>query len=488
MIYCPAPSTGSSLKPTCAALDFREMAPQAAHPHLFVRNGQTHTRLAQDGALASATPGIPAGLLSALERFGTMNRQKLLKQPIEVAQKGFKFTSHEEAAASMRWKAMNPAAKKIFGCQDQLPCPPGTLIRQKDLAQVLRQISKHGRRGFYEGEVANKLVQGIQSAGGILTREDFKEYKPQWRTPITTTFHGLEVISMPPPSSGGIILTQLLKYASFAEQEGRFQFGFGSASTLHAIIHAMSLAFADRAQFLGDPDFVKAPWEPLLADSYLKERWRTFQPKRAQLPPQAGQIERNEPQHTTHLSVIDRQGNAVSMTLTVNNNYGSGFVPPGTGVVMNDEMDDFSANPGTPNQFGLIGEQANQIESKKRPLSSMTPTLVRDSHGEVRMAIGGAGGPRIVTSVFLSLLNRISFEMSLQDALAAPRIHHQWIPQTVHLEKFGFAYEVRKSLSEKGYSIQEVTSLAKVHALEKLNNGRITGAADPRGEGASVAE
>ena len=155
---------------------------------------------------------------------------------------------------------------------------------------------------------------------------------------------------------------------------------------------------------------------------------------------------------------------------------------------MNDEMDDFSANPGTPNQFGLIGEQANQIESKKRPLSSMTPTLVRDSHGEVRMAIGGAGGPRIVTSVFLSLLNRISFEMSLQDALAAPRIHHQWIPQTVHLEKFGFAYEVRKSLSEKGYSIQEVTSLAKVHALEKLNNGRITGAADPRGEGASVAE
>ena len=487
MIYCPHPSQGGT-RPPCAALDFRETAPQAAHPELFIRNGKLNTHLAQNGALASATPGIPAGLLTSLKRFGTLSRQKILSQPIQVAQNGFRFTFHEEVAAYKRWHAMNPAAKKIFGCPDQLPCPPGTVIQQKDLAKVLQSLSREGSRGFYEGEVAQKIIQGIRSAGGILSLKDLKEYEPKWRTPMVTPFKDQEIISMPPPSSGGVILAQLLKYAALAEQQGQFQSGFGSTASLHAFIHSMSLAFADRAHFLGDPDFVSTHWEHLIEDSYLKNRWKTFNPKKAKLPQHAGEIEQAEPQHTTHLSVMDRLGNAVSMTLTVNNNYGSGFVPPGTGIVMNDEMDDFSANPGAPNQFGLIGEQANRIESKKRPLSSMTPTIVRDEQGEVRIIIGGAGGPRIVTSVFLSLMNRMIFGMSIQDALAAPRIHHQWIPKKVDFERFGFAHEIKQALHQKGYEMNEVTSLAKVHALERLKNGRITGAADPRGEGASASE
>jgi len=487
MIFCPQTSPEEEKKP-CTALDFRETAPKAAHPNLYISEGKANTKLAQNGALASATPGIPAGLLEALARHGSLSRQKVLSKPIQIALQGFPFTSHEEVAAYSRWSAMNPEAKKQFGCKNNLPCPPGTIIKQRDLAQVLKYIARDGRRGFYEGEVARKIIRGLRDDHGILTLEDLREYKPQWRDPIITNFQGQELILMPPPSSGGIILTQLLKFASFAEDEGNFKLGFGSVPSLHAIIHGMSLAFADRAHFLGDPDFIKTDWKRLLEESYLKKRWKNFDSKKAKLPEKAGELEVNEPQHTTHLSVIDRHGNAVSMTLTVNNNYGSGFIPPGTGVVMNDEMDDFSAQPGTPNQFGLTGDQANAIESKKRPLSSMTPVILRDQNGEVRVVIGAAGGPRIVTSVFLSLVNRLSFRMSLQDALAAPRIHHQWVPQQVNLERFGFPYETRESLTQLGYTIHEVTSLAKVHALEKLQDGRVTGAADPRGEGASVAE
>ncbi len=502
LLFCPHP--GVKGPSPCQAIDYREQAPSTAHKDLFVQNRKANSNLSKNGALASGIPGVPAGLLFALQKFGTLSRQKLLSRPIEIAKKGFRFSTHLEDAELDRWSAMNDAAKMIFGCtslntqykvtqpkahqKPSAPCPPGTLIRQPDLARVLTQISQMGTQGFYQGPVAKKIVKGIQDAGGIITLEDLNSYHPKLRIPLQGTFHEFEVISMPPPSSGGAIVLQLFNYAERAEAKGAFKNGFGSADSIHALIHAMSLSYADRAQYFGDPDFIDVPLDRLLSPAYLDKQWKTFQADYAHLPTSAGKIFNPEPQHTTHFSVIDREGNAVAITTTINDNFGSGFVPPGTGIVMNNEMDDFSIQPGVPNLFGLVGGEANSIASRKRPLSSMSPTVVRDINGNAKIIIGAAGGPRIITSVFLSLLNRLEFGMSLTDAVAMPRFHQQWKPESVAIEKFGFPFETRSILEKKGYTLEEVASLGKVHAIEKLPNGRTLGVPDPRGEGAAVAE
>jgi gamma-glutamyltranspeptidase/glutathione hydrolase len=305
--------------------------------------------------------------------------------------------------------------------------------------------------------------------------------------PVETSFQDMEVISMPPPSSGGVVLLQMLGYMNRAEKEGLLKGGFGSASTLHAEAHAMSLAFADRAEYMGDADFVKVPVTELLSDKYLDSRWATFNPSQANPPASAGKFV-SESQNTTHFSVIDKDGNAVAITTTINDEYGSGFVPPGTGVFMNDEMDDFSAQPGVPNMFGLVGGEANAIAPGKHPLSSMTPTIVRDHKGEARVILGAAGGPRIITSVFNVLMDRYVFGMSLPDAVAAPRVHDQWKPNEVRVETYGFAPDVLRTLQQMGYKVERSPALAKMHALERFPNGRTWGVADPRGEGAAVAE
>jgi gamma-glutamyltranspeptidase/glutathione hydrolase len=288
---------------------------------------------------------------------------------------------------------------------------------------------------------------------------------------------------------------QLLAYALMASQAGYLKTGFGSADTVHSLAHAMALAFADRAEFLGDPDFVKIPLDRLLSPAYLQERWKGFELEKSKvgsiLPSHFSKESKegpSEPKHTTHYSVIDREGNAVAITLTVNANFGSGFVPPGTGVVMNDQMDDFSVQPGTPNLFGLVGNEANAIAPGKAPLSSMTPTMVRDQNGEVRVVLGASGGPRIVTAVFQTLMNRVRFGMSLPDAVSSPRFHHQWKPDVLDVEVWGFPFEVQKALERKGYALNFLSKAAKVHALERFPNQRVWGVADPRGEGAAVAE
>lgn len=518
LLYCPHPVQNHPV--SCQSIDYREMASNAAKRDMYIQNGKANTHLSQNGALASGVPGVPAGLFLALKKFGTLSRQKLLSRPIEVAKKGFLFSTHGEYAALDRWEDMNLTAKNIFGCFStkssphysnikkqninnnkinkkninrqnlipDIPCPPGTLIRQPDLARVLKEISRHGTAGFYEGWVAKKIVQGVRDAGGLISLEDLRSYEPRMRQALHGSFEGYEVVSMAPPSSGGAVLLQLLHYTERAEHEGWLKKGFGSPDTIHALVHAMGLAFSDRAHFFGDPDYVKIPLETLLSPSYLDQRWRTFRSDRAAIPEKPGDLGFNEPQHTTHFSVMDREGNAVAITTTINDNFGSGFVPPGTGIVMNDEMDDFSVEPGVPNQFGLVGDEANSIRAHKRPLSSMTPTIVRDSQGNNKIVIGAAGGPRITTSVFLSLVNRIYFKMPLLDAVASPRFHEQWKPITVMLENFGFPSEVRSDLEKKGYTIQEVPSLGKVHALERLPDGRMVGAPDPRGEGAAVGD
>lgn len=493
MIYCPHP-TGTSGPPACTAINYREQAPGKASRDMYLKGGKdgiVQPHLSQNGALAAGVPSVVSGLLLALKKFGTLPRQKLLSYPIQIARKGYRFSSHSENAATQRWQAMNKAAQKIFGClksNELIPCPPGTNIIQKDLAKVLEQVSAQGEAGFYGGWVAQKITQGIQAAGGILTLDDLKQYKPQILTPLQGKYKNFEIIAMPPPSSGGALVIQLLGYAQRASELGVFQDGYGSIQSVHALAHAMSLVFADRAEFFGDPDFVHIPLGDLLAPSYLDQRWKTFSSDHANLPPSSGFTQASEPQNTTHFSVIDREGNAVAVTTTVNDNFGSGFVPPGTGIVMNNEMDDFSIHPGTPNLFGLVGGEANAIAPKKRPLSSMSPTLLRDSHGTVRLVLGAAGGPRIATSVFQSILNRTEFGMSLVDAVSAPRIHQQWRPEVLYLEQWGFPKETQNALEKRGYALEIIPGLGKVHALERLDSGRVVGVADPRGEGAAVAE
>ena len=490
LLYCPHPESGHAVP--CHAIDYREEAPSAAARDMYVRNGKADPDLSRNGALAIGTPGVVAGLLTALEKYGTMPRAKLLSRPIEKAKKGYRFTAYSENAAKERWAAMNPEARKIFGCHG-VPCAPGTLIRQLDAARVLSEISKKGKDAFYRGWAARKIVAGIRAAGGILTGKDLIHYQAKFRDPLVGFDEGMQVISMPPPSGGGVVLLQMLGFTQLADQEGEFREGFDSVPMIHALAHGMALAFADRAKYLGDADQVPVPIQSLLSKKYLAMRWKTFREGRV-TPVEAGSASRLgmiESQFTTNFCVIDREGNAVDITTTVNDDFGSGFVPPGTGIVMNDEMDDFSAQPGVPNLFGLVGSKANAIAPYKRPLSSMTPTIVRDSAGNARIAIGAAGGPRITTSVFLSLVGHLRFGLSLPDAVAAPRFHEQWKPARLMLERFGFAPETLKALRQMGYVLDEVPNIARVYGIERVPHDRgfrTLAAPDPRGEGGGAAE
>lgn len=490
LLYCGAKA------PSCAVIDYREEAPSKASRDMFIRDGKPRTDLSQDGALASGVPGVPAGLLKALEKFGSRKRAELLQRPIELAEKGYAFTGRTETVATLRWDAFNAEAKRVFGCGTSKACEPGKKLKQPELARVLREISSKGADGFYKGWVAEKIAQGLQAEGGIMTAQDLAAYRAKDREPVRARvrFPGrksdYQIVSMPPPSAGGAVILQMLRYAELADQQGAFDEGPGSAKTIHALTHAMSLGFADRAKYFGDPDHVQVPLAEMLSDAYLKKRWETYKPGKAAIPAGAGPIQSfKEGNQTTHFSVIDREGNAVAVTTTVNDIFGSGFVPPGTGIVMNNEMDDFSVQPGVPNLFGLVGAEANAVGPRKRPLSSMSPTIVRDSQGRNLISIGSQGGPKITTSVFLSLFNRLRFGMSLPDAVQAPRFHHQWKPAALMIERgAGFSSDTRSKLSAMGYTLEEIAVSAKLNAVERFPNGRAWGVADLRTEGAAIGE
>ncbi len=476
----------------CQIIDYRERAPLGAKTDMYVNSsGKADTKLSQDGALASGVPGAAAGLLMALEKFGTFPRQRLLKTPIELARRGIRVSTYTEFAANDRWEAMNPEARRIFGCgSERQACPAGTWLKQLDLARVLERISREGRKGFYEGQVARQLIAGLRASGGVFTDADLRSYEPRVRTPLTGRFSGLDIVTMPPPSSGGFLLLSMMGYAERADREGALSGGYGSVSTIHSLAHGMSLAFADRASFFGDPDFVKVPVTELLSSAYLDSRWKTFRKGHQALPTGAGTLSPvgGDGPHTTHFSVIDREGNAVAITTTINDNFGSAFVPPGTGIVMNNEMDDFSIQPGVPNMYGLIGGDANAVAPGKRPLSSMTPTIVRETDGKVRFVLGAAGGPMIPTGVFLSLLNRLRFGMSFTDSVAAARIHHQWSPKDLRVEPAFMIPEVRSGLEALGYEIKAAKGRGRIHGVERFSDGRVWGVPDPRGEGYAARE
>lgn len=487
LVFCPSPK--SNRNGSCSVVDFREMAPSAATRDMYLKEGKAIANLSRNGALASGVPGVTAGLLYALEKFGTKNRKELLANPIRWAKNGITVSTHTETAANRRWSNMNEAAKKIFGCGHAVegPCRSGELLKQADLARVMQAISDHGASGFYKGSWAQKMVSEIRKEKGILTQQDFETYTPKERSPVRGFYKGYEVVTMPPPSSGGTVLLQMLAFMERADSSGQMKAGFGSVASIHAQLHAMTLAFADRAQHMGDPDFHPVPVNQLLATNYLNDRWKSFDSTKANLNVSSGSPA-PEPTHTTHFSAMDASGNAVAVTLTVNDYFGSGFVAPGTGVVMNNQMDDFSAQPGVPNLFGLVGAEANAITPGKRPLSSMSPTIVRDMDGNNRIVLGAAGGPKIITSVFQTLVNRLQFDMPLADAVAAPRIHHQWKPLIVRVENNGLSSETREKLTTMGYAIESGGGLGVVHSLERFASGRIVGVPDPRGEGSAVAE
>jgi gamma-glutamyltranspeptidase/glutathione hydrolase len=497
LVYCPAPDQKASLKktdwkkPDCVSLDFRETAPGAAHRDLYIRNGKADPALSRDGALAVGVPGVPGGLLAALEKLGTLKRDRVLKKPIEMAEKGIKTSGHTEALLHSRSKAFNPEALRIFSCggrEAMSLCRVGQKLVQPDLGRVLREISKQGAPGFYRSWVSKKIVEGVKKGGGILETNDFEKYQPVWRTPVSATRFGYEFVSMGPPSSGGTVLLQMLKYAELSDEKGWLDLGYGSADSVHAISQGMVLAFADRADFFGDADFVKVPLAGLLSDDYLKKQFeKHFNRERLSLPDGPGQVDVHSG-NTTHFSVIDKKGNAVAITMTVNEDFGSAFVSPGTGVVLNNQMDDFSAQPGVPNLYGLVGGEANAIAPFKRPLSSMSPTIVRDREGRVKFSIGGQGGPKIVTGVFQALLNRIRFQMNLPDAVTALRFHHQWKPPVLQVENPGWSFDTLKALESRGHLFKLVEYSGKLHALERFENGRVWGVSDPRTEGAAVGE
>ncbi len=508
LVYCPAAQTKavsmgtpSGKAPECVTIDYREKAPAAVARDFYAKPGKDGKKPSSvDGAAASGVPGVTAGLLMALEKYGTWKRDKILSKPIELAEKGITFTGRMEWAANDRWDVFNDDARRIFGCGGTLakhpkPCEPGATILQPELGRVLIAISKKGRDGFYTGWIAKRLADGIQAAGGLISVADLAGYQPSLRQPLIGAYRGFEIVTMPPPSGGGVALLQMLKFAELGDSE--LAEGYGAVRSVHALAHGMSLAFADRAQWLGDADFVKVPVAGLLDDEYLKQRWSSFIRKKAGLPELAGtpiaasslKAETKTGTNTTHFSVVDRFGGAVAVTTTVNENFGSGFIPPGTGVVMNNQMDDFATQPGVPNIFGLVGSEANSVAPGKRPLSSMAPTIVREkSTGEVRLVLGAQGGPRITTGVFQTLVNRLRFGMSLPDSVDAARFHQQWRPTELMLEKSGFAADVQQKLKEMGYALKEVVASGRLHAIERFANGRVWGAPDRRAEGAAVAE
>lgn len=486
MVLCPPPAGGKSQK--CAALDYREVAPRAAARDMYLVNGKPDTKLSQVGPRASGVPGVVAGLWAAHQKFGKLKWTALFDEPLKLATSGTRVTTVVQHAIQDRWENLNPEARSLFGDGAGKPAQVGKVVIQKDLSRVLSAVRTSGAKGFYQGEVARLVVEGLKAQGGIMTLEDLKAYEPKWREPVVGHAWGYEIVSMPPPSSGGVILLQLLGYAERADRAGMFAEGWSSILGMHASIHGMSLAFADRTEHFGDPDAYPVPLAGMLDPAYLDQRWKTFTPDQAALPSGPGKPTPKEGVHTTHLSVLDQNGFAVALTTTINDNLGSGFVPPGTGVVMNNEMDDFSVAPGVPNLFGLVGGEANAVGPGKKPLSSMSPTVVRDAQGRARLVVGAAGGPRIITAVYHTVLNRLRYGMALPDAVAAPRFHHQWKPAQVLLETPGWSVDTRERLKKLRYELKDSGGQAKVHALERTEEGLVIGAPDPRGEGAAVAQ
>lgn len=467
-------------------LDFREQAAAGSSRDMYLdAAGNPIVDKSLYGSLAAGVPGSVAGMVAAHEKYGHLKWAELLKPAIELAENGFKISAkqaHELNELKGRFTSLNPAGTALLKAQGDWA--EGDVLVQEQLANTLRQIRDKGAAGFYDGAVADSLVAEMQRSGGIITKADLKNYKAVWRSPVIGNYKAYKVITMPPPSSGGIALLQLLKsVAPFPLK----RWGFNQDSTVQVMVEAERRVYADRAEFMGDPDFVKVPEKRLLADAYIKARMRNLDWNKAtpSATVKAGDLAAAEHEETTHFSIVDRYGNAVSITTTLNGSYGAAVVVSGAGFLLNNEMDDFSVKPGAPNMYGLVGGEANSIAPGKRMLSSMTPTIL-EKDGELFMIVGSPGGSTIITSVFQTILNVVEFDKKMQGAVAAKKFHHQWLPDVVYVEKDALDSLTIAKLKGKGYLIEERGPIGRVDAILKTKWGYYQYGADPRGDDAAA--
>ncbi|MDR2269756.1 MAG: gamma-glutamyltransferase [Sphingobacterium sp.] len=463
------------------ALDFRETAPKQAHRDMYL-DAQKNVipDLSLYSRLASGIPGSVAGMWEAHQKYGKLAWKELLLPAIELARTGFKiserqakeFESHKE-----RFTKLNPNGAAIIRTT---AWKTGDLFVQEDLANTIERIANEGRDGFYKGRTADLLVAEMNKGKGIISQEDLTNYKALWRPPIASNYRGHKVVSMPPPSSGGTSLLALLKSV---EQFPLQRWGFQTDSTIRVIVEAERHVYANRAKYLGDPDFINVPVQQLIDSTTNAAKLDPFNFHRATLSKNvnADVVPGYESEQTTHFNIVDEQGNAVSITTTLNDSYGSGVIVNGAGFLLNNEMDDFSIKTGVPNMYGLTGEKANEIQPGKRMLSSMTPTIL-EKDGKLFMVVGTPGGSTIITSVFQTILNVIDFGQNAQSAVSAPRFHHQWLPDRIDVEKDAIDTTLRDKLTKDGYLINPRGTIGRVESILILPNGKLQTGADPRGD------
>ena len=469
-------------------LDFREKAPLKGHKDMYLdADGNVIQGLSLSGHLASGVPGSVDGMVEVHKKFGKLAWATLLQPAIDLAEKGVVLTVKEATGLNRiknDLKKLNTDTT-YFRRPDGKDWVEGDLLVQKDLGQTLRRIQQKGRAGFYEGETAALLVAEMERGKGIISSEDLLQYHATWREPLVGKFKEYKLITMPPVSSGGVALLQLMK---FVQPYPLKRWGWHSDSTIQVMIEAERRVYADRAKFLGDPDFVKVPIKELTSDEYLKNRWKDFTFNKATNSKEidGGLIPGYESLETTHFSIVDKEGNAVSITTTLNGGYGSRVIVKGGGFLMNNEMDDFSIKPGVPNMFGLIGNEANAIAPSKRMLSSMTPTIL-EKNKKLYMVVGTPGGSTIITSVFQTILNVIEHGMTMQQAVNAYKFHHQWLPDKTTFENGAFTESVVKRLQGKGYILEmQRNTIGRMDCILVRPDGTLEGGSDPRGDDTSI--
>lgn len=462
------------------AIDFREMAPAGATRDMFLdEQGNPDSKKSLTSPLASGTPGTVAGLSLALEKYGSLPLNSVVRPAIKLAQEGFivndaladdlktygsEVLPHHENSKAIFWKDGEPLKK-------------GDKLVQQDLANSLTMIAENGPDAFYKGEIARQIAQQMQQNGGLITTDDLAAYQAVERTPVSGEYRGYQIFSMPPPSSGGIHIVQIL---NILENFDMKKYGFGSADAIQIMAEAEKYAYADRSEYLGDPDFVNVPWQALTSKAYAKSIAGQIDINKAKPSSEIrpGKLALYESDQTTHFSVVDKDGNAVAVTYTLNTTFGTGIVAGNTGILLNNQMDDFSAKPGVPNVYGLVGGEANAVGPKKRPLSSMSPTIVVKD-GKTWLVTGSPGGSRIITTVLQMVVNTIDFGMNVAEATNAPRFHHQWLPDELRVEK-GFSPDTLKLLEQKGQKVALKEAMGSTQSIMVGPDGELYGASDPR--------
>ena len=470
------------------SLDFREKAPNKSSRDMYLTESDGELIVSNNksrlGHLASGVPGSVDGMVELYEKFGSLDWEELINPSIEYANKGFNITEKQSFGLNNVKESLTKVNNKPIAFLKETKWKEGDLLIQKELAQTLTRIKNNKRDGFYIGETADMIVKEINEGGGIITHEDLKNYNSIWRDPIIGYYKSHKIISMGPPSSGGIALLQLLHGAN---QHNVKSMAHNGKDYINTITEIESRVYADRASYLGDEDFYNVPKESLVEESYLDNKFNEIDKEVKTLSSniQSGSIQINESDETTHFSIIDKFGNAVAITTTINSSFGSKVVVDGAGFLLNNEMDDFSIKPGFPNMFGLVGGEANAIEPNKRMLSSMTPTIV-EKNNKPFLIVGTPGGSTIITSVFQTILNVIDFDMGMQEAVDANRFHHQWLPDALIVEKNTLSEEIKNSLNELGHKIVERNSIGRMDCILIREDGSLEGGADKRGDNIAI--